>query len=455
MIDLAQSVNAPFRGWGTSLAWMGRGLEGWEEPARRQAIAHVFGADGLGLNIVRYNIGGGDAPGHDHMPHERALEGFLKHDGTWDWSADRGQRSILRDALAAGVDYVEAFSNSAPYWMTASGCVSGAEHGGPNLPDANVREFAHYLAAVVRHLIDVDQIPVRSLNPVNEPSAYTWIAGGHQEGCRVSRPQLIEILRETRMALDRAGINRVALVGPDETSVDETIETAREVFLAAPDLLKRVNTHVYGWGNRRELARLSSEWAVPLWMSEYGVGSGPHDHDDIRSAIELARMIMRDLNELQPEAWIYWQAIESERECVERNDNGGLIHADFASQKLYLTRHYWVMRAFTHAVPPGSRYSVVPDEPVLVAEQPTGRRSALLVNDTLRPRVHFIDKVENWELHQSDIVDVGNCGDPWGAIALSNARYSVTVPPQAIVTMTFLPTADGGPSRQMTEPDRC
>src|SRR5215470_13475794 len=49
------------QGWGTSLAWWGNVVGGFPEPVRSDYISKVFDpVDGLGFNVVRYNIGGGE-----------------------------------------------------------------------------------------------------------------------------------------------------------------------------------------------------------------------------------------------------------------------------------------------------------------------------------------------------------------------------------------------------------
>lgn len=50
---------------------------------------------------------------------------FWGPDGTWDWSQDANQRWVLLAARDRGACHFEAFSNSAPYWMTYSGRASG------------------------------------------------------------------------------------------------------------------------------------------------------------------------------------------------------------------------------------------------------------------------------------------------------------------------------------------
>lgn len=59
-----------FQGWGTALAWFAHVTGGWPA-AQRDALADaLYGADGLGFTIARYNIGGGDSP--ETAPYMRA-----------------------------------------------------------------------------------------------------------------------------------------------------------------------------------------------------------------------------------------------------------------------------------------------------------------------------------------------------------------------------------------------
>ena len=57
-----------FEGWGTSLCWWANHVGGWSATARNAVVdAVVDPAAGLGYNIFRYNIGGGENPAHEHM----------------------------------------------------------------------------------------------------------------------------------------------------------------------------------------------------------------------------------------------------------------------------------------------------------------------------------------------------------------------------------------------------
>ncbi|HTQ08772.1 MAG TPA: glycoside hydrolase, partial [Fimbriimonadaceae bacterium] len=149
MITLDPSIKyQKWLGWGTSLCWWGN-VVGSMPAVREQLAQRIF--VGLKLNIVRYNIGGGENPAHHHMQPRAQMEGFLGENGKYDWSRDAGQRWMLTRAKQLGVGRFEAFSNSPPWFMTISKCASGGKDGKPNLDPANDGAFAGYLAAVVRH----------------------------------------------------------------------------------------------------------------------------------------------------------------------------------------------------------------------------------------------------------------------------------------------------------------
>ena len=57
-----------FEGWGTSLCWWAVKAGAWSEANRSKLLGAIADPDtGLGYTIFRYNIGGGDQPGHDHL----------------------------------------------------------------------------------------------------------------------------------------------------------------------------------------------------------------------------------------------------------------------------------------------------------------------------------------------------------------------------------------------------
>ena len=135
--DASPFNNGEFQGWGTALCWWANRL-GYSEKLTNAAAEAFFSDEGLGLDIARYNLGGGDDPTHNHINRsDSKVPGVysdykLSSDGkdvesiTYDITKDQNQLNIAKAALKANPDlYFEGFSNSAPYFMTKTGCTSG------------------------------------------------------------------------------------------------------------------------------------------------------------------------------------------------------------------------------------------------------------------------------------------------------------------------------------------
>jgi len=175
----------------------------------------------------------------------------------WDWGADADQRWVLQAAIKKGVNQVEAFSNSPPWWMTVSGSVTGGQKGADNLRPDQDAAFAGYLAGVVGHFHDAWGVTFRDLEPVNEPSG-DWHFGGSgkdtaQEGCHIGRPHQNLIVRATAAALARAGL-QTTVAASDEPSIgdgDKTFPFYDETALRG---LSKINVHSYGGGDRTQLS---------------------------------------------------------------------------------------------------------------------------------------------------------------------------------------------------------
>lgn len=354
-------------GWGTSLCWFGNVIGGWSDVAQTELADLLFDDEaGLGLNIVRYNIGGGDAPGHDHMGYGKEMPGVkATENAEFDFSADQNQINLLlaaTDRIDPGSLIVEGFSNSPPYWMTESGCASGADGGGSNLKSDYYDDFADFLSQVTLHFRDELNIPFRTVEPLNEPNADWWNAQGGQEGCHFSRSEQARIIGELRGSLDAHGLSEVEIAASDETSIDDAVATYQSFDDATRAALAQVNTHIYSGSQRDALRSLVKGEGKRLWSSEAD-GSGapepfdvyPHNHDDIVPGLDIAQRITRDLRQMQADAFIFWQAVESEQAQISLNKNWGLLHGDFegSGQSVALTKKYHVMHQYTAFIRPG------------------------------------------------------------------------------------------------------
>ena len=285
-------------------------MGGWSATARNAVVdAIVDPQAGLGYNIFRYNIGGGENPAHEHMRQWGEMPGFLNASGTWDWNADANQRNVLRRIVERDPNAIlEAFSNSPPYWMTKSGCASGNTDGSNNLKDDSYDAFADYLTEVVKHYKDTFGITFRTLEPLNEPNANWWTANGSQEGCHFAGTNQQQIIKAVGASLTAKGLTGTTIGASDENSLDEAYNIMRTYDAATLATMSQMNGHSYnaGAGSRPNLRMLATSKNKKLWQSE----SGPLNvtlANNTEAAMFMAGRIITDLRDLQPEAWLDWQ----------------------------------------------------------------------------------------------------------------------------------------------------
>ncbi len=338
-----------FQGWGVSLAWWAKVIGGFPEPARSDYMDKAFDPiKGLGFNVVRYNIGGGENPKY-LLPNKQFLEfrtavpGFEPEPGKWDWNADAEQRWVLRDAMRRGANQLEAFSNSPPYWMTRSQSVTGNQPGTGSLDNLKPEfdaPFADYLAEVVRHFGDQWKVNFRDLEPLNEPSGDWWKFGNHQEGCLIERPHQNTLVKETAAALARRGI-KLPVSASDESQIAQGVDTLGFYDAAALASMNKINNHSYGGGDRVRLANFALSQGKDLWLSEYGDGDA--------SGMEMSRRIVEDINGLHPSAWCYWQVVD--------NAGGwGFLKnplLDEVNTAYQINKKYYVMGQYSRFIRPG------------------------------------------------------------------------------------------------------
>ncbi|MGW6912923.1 RICIN domain-containing protein [Kitasatospora sp. NPDC054939] len=396
----------PFQGWGTSLGWFANVTGGWPDERRNRLADELFGADGLGLTIARYNIGGGDSP--ETAPYMRAgaaVPGHWKRPAEygpqpgdangaagpgswwnpadpdhWDAGADANQRWWLTAAKSRGADTFEAYSNSAPYFMTNSGLVSGAAHGWQdNLRADQYERFAAYLAGSLKRVQDSTGVTFGSVSPVNEPSTEYWHAGGPQEGSHWDHGSQARMVAALRGALDTVGLaTPVAAMG--ETDPVMFRDDWNSYPAAVRAAIGKLNVHTYGTDGRTGARDIAKGAGKPLWMSEVDLGGGvPQSFTDMTPALELSRRITGDLTELEPRAWVLWQAVEDHENMTpaHENSNWGLIQVDLtpddpAVEPIRKNRKYWAMANYTKFVRPGARMIGTDSGDTLAALRPEG-----------------------------------------------------------------------------------
>lgn len=368
-------------GWGTSLCWWGNVIGSWGDkdfngngrPDREEIAELAFSPDYLNLNIVRYNVGGGDKENTSMKRVEGIVPGWTvdmtgTEDGSGSFDADSfyaketenmndaGQLWMLeqankyrKEAADAGKieenDIInEVFSNSPPYYMTKSGSSTGGVDATSNLKEDCYDDFAAYMARAAKW-IDADLqkkfgVGVDFIEPMNEPDTNYWAYGStKQEGCTFEPgTEMSNMLKEMKKALVAEGLeDTIEMTGTDETSLGLAINSFKKLDTDAKNTMTTIGAHTYSGSDdeRHTLRKLAASYDKKLWMSEVTKGrdGNGHNHDSIVNANVQGQSegIMADLKYMQPTAWVAWLVADSEYECLQVNGNWGLIHTVFES----------------------------------------------------------------------------------------------------------------------------
>ena len=393
------AAGAPFEGFGASGAWWARDT-GRLPAATRDRIADLlFSRSGLRLSMYRYNIGGGGWISR----RARFAPGYLRSDGTYDWSADPAGRDMLSRAASMGVPRLVAFANAAPPAFTTNGqgCAG-------SLRADRVSQYASYLAHVVTHLSS-EGTRIDLVSPMNEPdSAFSTCT---QEGMAVPVALRAPLVNAVQAALARRGSSAGVLADESGTAGRLVSESPGWLADATPQVLAY---HAYDNPDMQRLqgvATVAAQAGRPAYMSEVCCLVDGHFrqgfHPRMRGALWMAHAIWRNLALGGASSFSWWVALSPELGCDARdrscgrtaNGSGwddGLVYYDRdyradGNTRLVLTKRYWAYAQFTRWIRPGmTPHAVTGDtggarvlaytghaHTVVVAVAPRGRVSPL------------------------------------------------------------------------------
>ena len=459
-----------FEGWGTSLCWWANRL-GYSGELTAQAAKLFFSGEGLGLDIGRYNIGGGDDPAHRHITRsDSRVPGYavgMDSSGgfIWDWTADQNQRNIVLAALKANPElYVEGFSNSPPWFLTVSGCSSGSEGAvSDNLRPDQYDTFARYIAETSRHFRDVFGIGFRSYSPMNEADTAYWGANSpKQEGCHFdSGESQSRMILATRKALDGAGLADILVAGLDETSIDQMIVNLDKLTEEAKAALGRIDTHTYGGSKRAELKAKALSMGKDLWMSEVDGGwQAGTNAENMAAGLGLAERIILDMNGMQPSAWVLWNIVDfhkdsnfsdpggnrSEAERQLRQDGGiwGLGMADHDEGTIFLTQKYYVFGQFTRYIHPGDTIIASSNKTLAAYNRDSGGIKIVAINTegAAKSLAFDLGAFERTGSRAAVIRTSGSYADgehwtPVGSVKVKDKKFSFDLPANSVTTFVI------------------
>ncbi|WEV67306.1 bacterial Ig-like domain-containing protein [Bifidobacterium sp. ESL0769] len=371
---------------------------------REQFYQSIFGRDGLDLNMARYNVGGGNASdvayGYPFMRQGAAVPGYWAEDpdgslnlygGTSTKQADKnaldtaysansddsyvwGTRSqnsqaaknvqaqewwLKRGAQNGDITDVEAFANSAPWFMTESGYATGGQNSSAeNLKDP--QKFGQYLAKVVQHLNTLqaengNKVKVNTVEPLNESETGYWgtpsdMASAHatgnsedakliqryweryyrgagkdqsktpystavkkpQEGMHVDNGTAQTALLALHEALAADGQNNVKVSATDATDSGQFVDSYNNYPQNVRDAIGQYNTHSYGTNRQRVARDIAQSDSKRISMSEVdgswqNGGFNPYGFDN---GLGMAGKINSDIYALQSDDFTFWQVVE-------------------------------------------------------------------------------------------------------------------------------------------------
>ena len=441
-----QVVMQHFDGWGVSLCWWAGQCGKWPDKKIDEIITWLVSPTGLNYSHFRYNIGGGDDPENRHCDQHHMgrgkglraeMEGFKDFSGDeYHWDRDAAQRKIMLKIKEKRPDAVfEAFSNSCPYYMTYSGCVSGNADGGKdNLKPEYYEEFAHYLVDVCKHYKDEYGIEFKTLEPFNESVTGFWYANGPQEGCHFDYQSQVKFIRTLEPILRQSGLSTV-ISASDETNVGLAVGGFQEYQKSG--VLKMVgqwNTHTYSGSNadRAKMALLAHEADMPLWMSETGSGG-----NGIGGNLSMAQRLIDDMRYLQAEVWCDWQYME------EANDQWCTIRGSFADKTYAKVKNFYVRQQCSRFIRRGYDIIASPCRQSLAAVNADRDTLVLVVLNEGAKAVHTIDLSlfselpERSSIHAFRTSASENLANALGSVKTDGNVMTLTAPAQSITTLVI------------------
>lgn len=359
-----QTVN----GFGASACWWAQ-LTG-DSPYAEDAAKALYSKDGLGLNIYRYNIGGGEKDNpNSRIGGSRATESFYYYNEAtgefeYDFTRDAAAQAMLDKCLSYGcIDTVVLFANSPHYSMTASGqATGGLTPAFSNLPAENYEAYADYFLTITEYFLEKG-VPVKYISPINEPQ---WDWGGGwvgQEGCHYEKDEVTALFKVFAKKIKERNIP-VMLMGPESGEVSDVTINYFEDLVNDEDVKNVLGSLAYHsyWSdpfmNRKKdfgekTAKYTADYTID--MTEWCELPCTHDMNDFASAMLMARVISQDLSMSNANSWSAWVGVNN----YGINENGdkvsdGLLVSNEEFSELYTASRYCAMAHFSKYIPAGS-----------------------------------------------------------------------------------------------------
>lgn len=477
--------------FGASDAWTMRFLGEASDETVRQTADWLFSTEcdeagqplGIGLSIWRFNLTAGSAEqGEESRINEFTRgESFFAADGSYDWDKLRGQRRMLREARARGVEHFLLFLNSPDVRFTQNGLATNTGRGDTyNLKPECADAWASYMADVIEGIARHDSVRFDYVSPFNEPDGHwNWI-GPKQEGTPATKYEIADLTRrlggefsrrglETRIVIPESSDYR-CLVGTHMTDSRRGYEIQSfftrdsvETYVGdVPNVPRLVAGHTYWTTTPLEMLRdmrvalrdtLRSR-GVDFWQTEYCImgndeeigGGGGYDFT-MRTALYVARIIHHDLVFADARAWQWWRAVGEDYKdglLREFHDDG-----DAPSEwRVKDSKLLWTVGNFSRFIRPGARRVEVGCDGLEEATDPTGlmvsayenadgSRVVVLINYAETPSEVSPDwgRGTRWQAYRTSDAE----GENLKPVGSTRGRERVVIPARSVVTLVGQP----------------
>ena len=352
-----------FEGFGTSSCWWAQSVD--DDATAREIARRLYDDEtGLGLDIFRYNIGGGE---HDNPDcriwdvNRRTESFYVFNEETgryeYDFTRDANARRVLDYAVEYGAKEVILFCNSPHFSMTGSGHASGGlEPYYSNLPKENYAKFVDYVLTIADWFVE-QGYPVAAISPINEPQ---WSGGGEwvgQEGCHYTADETVAVLEAFALEMQKRN-SPYKLSGPESGQLSPEYYEYIDKFFASEilnDFCDTYSGHSYWIDNNipvKEGVGIKFAEQYPgkkLEMSEWCELPLTIDSTTVDSGLYMANIIVQDLNLMNAVSWQSWTAVNGD----------GLM--ELKNGELVIYSRYYAYKHFSNYITQGMERSDVMD----------------------------------------------------------------------------------------------
>lgn len=429
-----------FEGFGTSSCWWSQNIDD-EETAKEIARLLYDDETGLGLDIYRYNIGGGehDNPDCRIWDTSRRTESFyVLNEETgeyeYDFTRDANARRMLDLAVEYGAKEVILFCNSPNFSMTKSGHASGGlEANVSNLPKENYAAFVDYVLTIADWFVE-QGYPVSAVSPINEPQ---WSWGGEwvgQEGCHYTADEAVELLEMFALEMQKRGVS-YKLSGPESGQLTEEYYEYIDKFFASEILNEycdSISAHSYWidnnwWAKSAFAEKMAEQYPDKKFeMSEWCELPMTLDANSIESGLYMANVIMQDLSWMNAVSWQSWTAV---------NGDGVL---DIVDGELIHYSRYYAYKQFSAFIKPGmTRVKVknsAGDGATVSAIAFADKEQTVMVIINNEEASQDIGLYGRYDLMKTYLTDAShNCAQTYSG----KMQKSITLPSKSITTIVY------------------